>query len=405
MQKMEIVATGQEEGSKRFCSLFVLAALGLVGLIGALAGFFPGTREPEHEVVLTDKHQSPVIHGNGENVDHAFTFPSSQASVASKPGSDWCVTPASGPHNCSGLGCQPAFNSRVFLYWTGKPSLPKMYEVALKTMLKAYPGKVLIITDSLTEMKWWYPDVWYLDDVTLVDILVKQPEINPMKTQAEAKADWNLMLKTLRGTGVKASFADFIRVAVCYLYGGLYSDFDALWVNPIPWEDVSTRGFHVAVRRDKDKPYKISNGVFGFPHHHPLLREYMINVQKLMNPSKSNTARWGIIGGDLIQVSKEYCEVFDRLRCSRTGKEPSSPREFEYIEMYTVPYDLANNHYQNTFRNDDDLFKGLIEHGWQLHMFGQMTKLVTNVLPAKNSLYDRVCEYLKVYDDPPKCVS
>ena len=109
-------------------------------------------------------------------------------------------------------------SSQVFLVWVGSDSLPTMYEVALQSAVKVY-GKenITIVSDSLLPAKNWYPKIW---NVSSLELALQLMDIRP-------QSEWNNFFRRLKDP---AHHADFLRIALIYLYGGLYTDFDSLWI-------------------------------------------------------------------------------------------------------------------------------------------------------------------------------
>jgi hypothetical protein len=111
-----------------------------------------------------------------------------------------------------------------------------------------------------------------------------------------------------------------------------------------------------------------SNGVLGgYPKN-----KWLYNVLKSM-PTAYDPNSWNSIGASLLKKS--------------LNKLPDTS-EFTFIkykEMYTVGWTEAKQYYS---RSHEELRP--VNMGYQLHMFGKMTKLNQNNIPVKNSLYANV---------------
>lgn len=123
--------------------------------------------------------------------------------------------------------------------------------------------------------------------------------------------------------------ADFRGIAYVYLYGGMYSDMDALWVRrpPLPF----------LVLNDQQK--YISNGAFGIPtKHHPFLRHVLEHM-----PLAYNSTAWTYTGANVLSTA------FFKL-------DDATKFPFHVIDYKTM-YGLLGKPAQECFLNDENTSK------------------------------------------------
>ena len=65
----------------------------------------------------------------------------------------------------------PPCHACLFLVWAGKPTIPFMYELCLKSAIKVYGRENIVVLSSvIEEPKDWYPAIW---NVTAIDLINK----------------------------------------------------------------------------------------------------------------------------------------------------------------------------------------------------------------------------------------
>lgn len=221
---------------------------------------------------------------------------------------------------------------KLWLIWHGI-NRPFMYDVALKSMQKLYECEIFKVTDE-----------------SVHNIITQLTEIHDIDI-------WKGFIAKIKNSkwGPGVHYADFLRVALIYLYGGIYSDFDSLWIKRLP-------DFKLLM---VDKP---SNGVLGGY----AKNKWLYNVLKSM-PIIYDPNSWNSIGAGLLKKSL-----------------PQNTDEFTFIkyeEMYTIPWTQAKNYYTKPYNQ-----LAPVKLGYQLHMFGMRLKLngIYNSIPVENSLYANV---------------
>jgi hypothetical protein len=240
-------------------------------------------------------------------------------------------------------------NHHVFLFWeNAKGILPPMYKIALKSILRAFgTERVIIASKTLEKEEPWYPRIWreYEEDV-----------MDPVLL--------NRIMKHKQSQG--PHLADMFRLSVLYKYGGIYTDADALWVNPIELGD----GFLTMVNSRL-----VSNGCIGMPARHPFLTE----VMRLL-PSTYDTRCWNCMGSGLL--SKVYnkcgiaCNLFKRV---------------DYITMYTIQWDKSKHAMEVPA---DDVAFNRLKNGTnhQLHIYGKINGKRETFQPG--TIYDKAVKYI-----------
>ena len=219
----------------------------------------------------------------------------------------------------------------MWTVWYGD-SIPFMYQIALKSMKKLYDVKTFKVNDD-----------------TINEIILQLVDIHPIST-------WKKFVYKIKNSKFPGPhYSDFLRIALIYLYGGIYSDFDALWIKELP-------PFKLLM---VDKP---SNGVIGGYPKNEWLRKILY-----MMPSGYDPQAWNSI----IHAGKDSLLV--------KSMNSMNKDEFTFIhykEMYTVGWTEAEKYYKTPYSQLKQ-----VTMGYQLHMFGKMTELTKNTLPVKDSLY------------------
>ena len=262
-------------------------------------------------------------------------------------------------------------SSQVFLVWVGSDSLPTMYEVALQSAVKVY-GKenITIVSDSLLPAKDWYPKIWNVSSLELASQL----------TDIRPQSEWNNFFRRLKDP---AHHADFLRIALIYLYGGLYADFDSLWIRPAPIHYPFTIDGNITKRTFQPGN---SNGVLGGEAGHKFFRQILEQM-----PSAYGNG-WNDIGSRLIDKVTATCNCdadFERV---------------DFDTFYGISWSRAKESFTEPMNDTrEKKLKEILESSHQLHLFGHITEIGTGAVPAKDSLYAKVLEHLSIdiqYKDP-----
>ncbi|CAK9079389.1 Alpha-N-acetylglucosaminidase (N-acetyl-alpha-glucosaminidase) (NAG) [Cleaved into: Alpha-N-acetylglucosaminidase 82 kDa form [Durusdinium trenchii] len=263
---------------------------------------------------------------------------------ASSVRTDFCVN-----FECEGSSCDYSDGSRVFLFWTGDSALPRMYEIALFQMVRVYGESLVIISSSLKETKSWYPQVWGAGIEGMIKGLARDKMIG------HSLAVWEDVVRKMKRAGSfkPAHMADLLRLAVLYLCGGMYSDFDALWIRQVTLEQ---RLGSMLVRSKTG----LSNGAIAMRRHSILMRKTLIAIPQVYNPGS-----WNSIGSPLI------VRVL-----SRCGKPCEPGTYIKYEQMYTIPWTASKYNFDDPSSGQNKELRGKIlrNETYQLHLFGSHTR-------------------------------
>lgn len=266
----------------------------------------------------------------------------------------------------------PPTSPTMFMVWIGPPELPHMYQVALASAVKCYGrSNITIVSQSLLPAKDWYPRIW---NVSAAEIALQLTDLHPT-------AVWNDFLET--SGKLRAHTADFLRVALVYLYGGLYSDFDSIWIRPasIQFPYTAENGLEIHAFQAQNL-----NTVMGAEAGHRYYR-YILE----MMPSAYNARCWTCIGENL--------NIKARSRCNCTSEI--------YLEDEKKMLGINWRHARGFFENPmsgaaEALLTRVLNESYQLHLYGHMTQTANGTIPAKDSLYAKVLEHLSINFEPGK---
>ena len=277
----------------------------------------------------------------------------------------------------------------LFMVWTGPPKLPLMYEVALQTSIKAYGVEnIVICSTTLDQVKDWYPVIW---NVSAYDLTPKLTEFHNLTV-------WNNFIDRLE---IRAHYADFMRIALIHLYGGVYADFDSIWIRALPLEYPIPSGEHqnktvLRVRQDERKNYRgkriktndpssTSNTILGGAKNtkfYRLVLEWM--------PIGYDPKLWVGIGGHLLGKSYRECNCTEDML------------EIEYRDMLGIfGYDAPRLYNSPLGEKDKSLRDHVINKAYQIHMFGSKTKVASGNHPVNGSLYALVLDSLGISASTP----
>jgi hypothetical protein len=263
-----------------------------------------------------------------------------------------------------------------------------MYEVALRSAVKAY-GKenIVICSDTLDQKEDWYPTIWNITAHNLVPRL-SAANIHDLAT-------WNAFLHRIENP---AHYADFMRIALVYLYGGLYADFDSIWIRPLPlgYPVVGGPSHGKTIMRIHDDQMfnpklnkvfftndaaKNSNGILGGSKHniyYQMALEYM--------PQVYNPKLWTSIGETLLEKIYKQCNCTDEMM------------DVSVMEALGIFWQQASSFFYKPFDYsiDQQWMEHLLENAYQLHLYGKMTKIAEGKVPAPGSLYTMVLDKLEI---------
>ena len=90
-------------------------------------------------------------------------------------------------------------------------------------------------------------------------------------------------------------------------------------------------------------------------------------------PTIYDPTSWNSIGAKLLKQSLE------------TLQDSNEFTFVKYKDMYTIGWSDSNTYYNHPYDQLKD-----VQLGYQLHMFGKMTKIINNNIPVENSLYANV---------------
>jgi Glycosyltransferase sugar-binding region containing DXD motif len=305
----------------------------------------------------------------------------------------------------------------VFLIWRGSATLPPMYELGLQSAIRAFGSEnIVIVSTDLVAIIDCYPPVriW---NISSHDLAARVTDIHPLHV-------WERFFQQIQHP---AHFADFQRIALLYLYGGLYTDIDALWLRAPPfvfpvvmaagrrggrgrngnkqqWQDKSL--LRVVDRDRRGRTGIPSNGVIGGIANATYFRQILHLMPLHFKPRK-----WTGIGGSLLKTS------YDML-CNKNNTNPQPNCSDDFIEisrpnMYGCMYetakemDLYGRALSDSSPRDQDLKKHVLSHAYQLHIFGSSIVSKGNITsssspepskvhPASGSLYDVVLKQLNL---------
>jgi Glycosyltransferase sugar-binding region containing DXD motif len=304
----------------------------------------------------------------------------------------------------------------VFLIWTGSSTLPPMYALGLQSAIRAFGGENIVIVspDLLVASMDWYPTttttttirIWNISSHALA---ARVTDIHPLRV-------WERFFRRIQHP---AHFADFQRIALLYLYGGLYTDIDALWLRappfifPVPaaggrgrkngkkqqWQGKSLL---LVVDRDRRQRAGIpSNGVIGGVKN----ATYFRHILHLM-PLKYKSRKWTGIGGSLLKTSYDMmCNGTNAQNCSDDFIEISRPNMYGCMYETAKEMDIYNRALSDDSPRDQDLKKHVLSDAFQLHIYGSSivskgnitsSPVQSKVHPVSGSLYDVVLKQLNL---------
>lgn len=241
-------------------------------------------------------------------------------------------------------------NYHLFMLWESQDgTMPELYKRALKSILKVYgTERVIIASRTLVKSESWYPRIWrdYENDLFTDPTLVMRIKQN----------------KKYRGPHT----ADLFRLMVLYKYGGIYTDADALWVNPVELGN----GFLTMV---DDKV--VSNGCIGMPAGHPYLK-------RVIDSLEYDPGCWNCLGSVVLSKIRNDCKgMCDDFKL------------IDYINMYTIPWDKSERAME-TPGSKDDLQKLVNGTNYQLHIYGKLNGRKRSFKPG--TIHDLVATYINV---------
>ena len=273
----------------------------------------------------------------------------------------------------------------LFLFWQGRSTFPPMYEVGLKTAIRAYGREnIVIVSNSIdstirpTKDDFPLPEIW---NISLTELAQKLEHIHERRI-------WEEFLKSMASGRKYANMhmADFIRIALVYLYGGLYADMDSLWIRPAPTKfPIQGEGNNM-----NKTLFRVlgSNGVLGGIAKHPYHRKVLESM-----PVKYNPNVFQGIGSTLLDSTLDLYPQY-RADFMEVTKE----------KMYGITWYTAERRYaQQPLRNDTDgrpeLLENILENCYQLHMYGKINQLTNGSIPLNGSLYDELIRRLGITFD------
>ena len=270
----------------------------------------------------------------------------------------------------------------LFLFWQGRPTFPVMYEVGIKTAIRAYGREnIVIVSNSITNSTihptkddFPLPVIW---NISLLELAQKLEHIHEPSI-------WENFLKSVASGRMYANMhmADFVRIALVYLYGGLYADMDSLWIRPAPTKfPIQGEG------NDTGKTlFRVidSNGVLGGVQKHPYYRKVLEKMPFNYDPNEFTGIGAMLLNSTLV-LYPEYQADF---------------MEVTKEKMYGIEWQSAERRYaQEPLKNDTngpELLENILENCYQLHMYGKLTHLTNGSIPLNGSLYDELIRRLGI---------
>ena len=248
---------------------------------------------------------------------------------------------------------------RVWLSWEGTSCLPQMYEAALQQSIRIFgTHRITIMSQTLCACQPWYPSVW---NASSIDLTLRMHDVHPPST-------WHNFLLSV-AQGPMAHEADFRRIALLYLYGGLYSDMDALWIRAPPGQFVVDTYNHQYLSNGAISVYKPKHALF--------------KTALAMMPQHYNSKIWTSIGGPLLTKAMTSLDLISR----------QSFLIIPYLHMYTIKWTDAKPCF-STLRCKVNACQVACGKSYQLHMFGKMTGIAHDTRPRAYSMFDTVVKML-----------
>ena len=347
---------------------------------------------------------------------------------------------------CAEKGC-------LYIYWTGKPIIPTMYLACIESAVKVFgQSNVIVVSNILatavhdvsittstkmmrstkqqqqendrdqqvilsmiSTIRDWFPTIWNLTKYDLVDEILVD---SYMPQHTKNVTLWTNFLHSIKSS--LAHEADFIRIALVYLYGGMYGDIDSIWIKSIPIVYPTTNNIDSSsnIHTTTTTTTTTSNTT------NPKKTLFRVRVDlrkrrdgKLVHTRDYNYTSNAIVGG--IKQSKFYREVLSLMPYSYDPKVwtcigeniliPSISKcncvtdfvEVEYKDMYgiygydapkyyTTKLDVDNQH------DDRKILLHVLKNSKQLHLFGSKTKADHDAVPVHGSLYYHVLQTLNL---------
>lgn len=255
-------------------------------------------------------------------------------------------------------------NAVLWLFWEGSSTLPVMYRNTLASMETVF-GKqnITILSTSLKQSK-SLPSIW---NISVFDIIEKIPEGFTRRDSLIT------CLKSHKHRFAAAS--DVMRLVLLYLYGGMYSDFDALWLKR-PLDD------NILVTNTRKKKTRISNGFIKFKEPgHLFLENSLKNIAGTCYRRRRDAFGMKLLTSVYHTIAKEV------------------KSDVTFIQNYQM-YGVAFNHARRCFYTTDQCplkLPTVFEKGiYHLHVFGSRTRLTKGTLPIAGSLYGDALDFLNL---------
>ena len=334
---------------------------------------------------------------------------------------------------CSERGC-------LYIYWTGKPIMPTMYLACIESAVKVFgQSNVIVVSNTLANavhhvstttlgsnkqqqqeqqqqqadliesmiytIQDWFPTIWNITKYDLVNEIVVDPYM-PQHTKNVTL--WTQFLHSIQSS--LAHEADFIRIALVYLYGGMYGDIDSIWIKSIPIvyptnninninntnNNPTTNSkslFRVRVDLRKRRDGKLvrtndynytSNAIVGGTKQSKFYREVLSLMPYSYDPNV-----WTCIGENILIPSISKCNCVNDF-VEVEYKHMYGIYGYDAPKYYTTKLDLEKNH------EDRKILLHVLKNSKQLHLFGSKTKADHDVVPVYGSLYYHVLRTLNL---------
>lgn len=178
----------------------------------------------------------------------------------------------------------------------------------------------------------------------------------------------------------------------CSLYGGLYSDFDSIWIRPPPFRfpTENSKNLLRVTRLDNiSQPTNFfSNGVMGAVAKHRFLR------LALEEMPASYSVKWTSIGSSLLSRMYKLCQCSEETLNVEFSAMYGLKTWKDVFALFNRP--IGDRMLQSGQNITADYLERILQSSYQLHLFGKVTNIAAGSVPEKDSLYAKVLQHISM---------